>query len=70
MRSDAQPGKIALVEANPEKYVERGEMEQPDGSGLNTWSPPVIVDGKMYLRDMDVLLCYDIKGALTARADR
>ena len=61
VRADAQPGDAALVEANPEKYVEKGRLEQPDGSGKNTWAPPVIADGRMYLRDQDVLLCYDIK---------
>jgi outer membrane protein assembly factor BamB len=61
VRADATPGEVALVEANPQKYVERGRLEQPDGSGRNTWAPPVIADGRMYLRDQDVLLCYDIK---------
>ena len=36
--------------------------KQPEGSGKNTWSPPVIANGKMYLRDQDMLFCYDIKG--------
>jgi outer membrane protein assembly factor BamB len=61
VRADATPGEIALVEANPKKYEEKSIFEQPDGSGRNTWAPPVIVNGKMYLRDQDVLLCYDIK---------
>lgn len=61
VRSDATPGEIALVEANPKEYVERGRLEQPDGSGKNTWPPPVIADAKMYLRDQDTLYCYDIK---------
>ena len=57
----SEPGEVALVEANPKKYVEKGRFEQPDGSGQNTWPPPVIANGRMYLRDQDVLLCYDIK---------
>ena len=26
------------------------------------WAQPVIAGGKLYLRDQDVLLCYDVKG--------
>jgi outer membrane protein assembly factor BamB len=61
VRADAQPGDVALVEANRSKYVEKGRFEQPHGSGKNTWAPPVVANGKMYLRDQDVLLCYDIQ---------
>ena len=61
VRSEGKPGEVALVEASPKAYVEKGLFEQPDGSGSNTWPPPVIADGKMYLRDQDVLLCYDVK---------
>lgn len=60
-RGDAQPGPIALVELNPKKYVEKSRFDQPDESGKNTWPPVVIANGKMYLRDQDVLLCYDVK---------
>ena len=62
VRSDGKPGPVALVEARPDKYVEKGQFEQPDGSDKNTWPPPVIANGKMYLRDQDVLFCYDISG--------
>jgi outer membrane protein assembly factor BamB len=60
-RGDATPGPIALVEANPKKYVEKGRFDQPDASDKNTWPPVVVANGKMYLRDQDVLLCYDVK---------
>lgn len=62
VRDDATPGAISLVEANPSKYVELGNFEQPDGSGKNTWPPVVVAGGRMYLRDQDVLLCYDVSG--------
>jgi outer membrane protein assembly factor BamB len=60
-RGDAQPGPVALIEANPKKYSEKGRFDQPDASGKNTWPPVVVANGKMYLRDQDVLLCYDVK---------
>ena len=52
---------IALVEATPEGYKETGRFTQPDLSGQKTWPHPVIFGGKMYIRDHDVLLCYDVK---------
>ena len=54
-------GPIILVEANHNKYVEHGRFEQPDKSGKANWPHPVIANGRMYIRDQDVLLCYDIK---------
>lgn len=60
-RSEGGKGNVALVEATPTGYVEKGRFEQPDRSGKNSWAHPVIAGGKLYLRDMDVLLCYDVK---------
>jgi hypothetical protein len=60
VRNEGSPGKVTLVEANPKEYVEKGTLEQPEGSGKNTWPPVVIADGRMYLRDQDVLYCYNV----------
>jgi outer membrane protein assembly factor BamB len=54
-------GPIFLVEVNPQKYVEHGQFKQPDRSGEPAWPHPVIANGKLYIRDQDVLLCYDVK---------
>jgi outer membrane protein assembly factor BamB len=54
-------GPIILVEATPTKYVEHGRFNQPDRSGKSAWPHPVIANGKLYIRDQDVLLCYDVK---------
>lgn len=54
-------GPIVLVEANPEKYVERGRFEQKWKSGSPTWPHPVIANGKLYIRDQDRLYCYNVK---------
>ena len=61
VRNEGKPGHVTLVEATPKAYVEKGRLEQSDGSGKNTWPPPVIADGKMYIRDQDVLYCYEVK---------
>ena len=54
-------GAVLLIEPSPKQYVERGRFEQPDRSTAPDWSHPVIANGKLYLRDQDVLLCYDVK---------
>jgi outer membrane protein assembly factor BamB len=56
-----EKGGVALVEANPARYVENGKFEQPDRSGEPAWSHPVVANGKLYVRDWDILLCYDVK---------
>jgi outer membrane protein assembly factor BamB len=56
-----EKGPVLLIEPNPKEYTERGRFEQPDRSAQPAWPHPVIANGKLYLRDQDVLLCYDIK---------
>jgi outer membrane protein assembly factor BamB len=57
----SENGPVALVEASPTAYAEKGRFDQPDRSKEKSWPHPVIVGGKLYLRDQDVLLCYDVK---------
>ncbi len=54
-------GAMLLIEPSPKQYIERGRFAQPDRSGQSAWPHPVIANGKLYLRDQDVLLCYDVK---------
>ena len=60
LRSEGS-GDVALVEATHDGYKEHGILKQPDRSKRGAWAHPVISGGKMYLRDQDILLCYDIK---------
>ena len=60
LRAEAGKGTVALIEATPEGYRERGRFDQPDRSEKNSWPHPVVVGGRLYLRDQDVLLCYDV----------
>jgi hypothetical protein len=54
-------GQVVLVEATPAGYKQTGKLDQPDRGKRNAWCHPVIANGKLYLRDDDLLLCYDIK---------
>jgi outer membrane protein assembly factor BamB len=62
IRSQSGKGTVALIEANPKAYTEKGRFDQVDRSDKNSWPHPVIVNGKLYIRDQGVLLCYDVKG--------
>ncbi len=56
-----EDGTMLLVEPSPKKYIERGRFEQPDRTEKPAWAHPVIANGKLYVRDQDELLCYDVK---------
>jgi outer membrane protein assembly factor BamB len=57
-----QPAFVALVEATPDGYKAKGRFEQPDhGKDKPAWPHPVVANGRLYLRDQGVLLCYDVK---------
>jgi outer membrane protein assembly factor BamB len=57
----SENGPVALVEANPTAYKEISRFDQPNRSKQKAWPHPVIAGGRLYLRDQDVLLCYDVK---------
>jgi len=54
-------GTVVLIEATPEGFKETGRFEQPERSDLNSWPHPVVAGGKLYLRDQNILFCYDIQ---------
>jgi len=58
----SEKGPVALVEASPDAYKELGRFDQPDRSSKMAWPHPVIAGGRLYLRDQNTLLCYDVKG--------
>ncbi len=60
-RSERGRGTVALVEATPSGYREKGRFDQPDRSDRNSWPHPVVFGGRLYIRDQDVLLCYNVK---------
>jgi outer membrane protein assembly factor BamB len=60
-------GEVALAEANPETYRELGRFTPPGqpkrrDSRERAWSYPVVANGRLYIRDMGSLWCYDVKG--------
>jgi hypothetical protein len=59
LRSEGGP--VALAEVTPDGYNETGRFDQPDRSDKPSWSHPAVAGGKLYLRDMDTLLVYNVK---------
>lgn len=59
----SERGDVALVEPSPAGVVLRGRFRFPeaDRSGNETWSHPVVSGGRLYLRDQQVLLAYDLR---------
>jgi outer membrane protein assembly factor BamB len=55
----SEDGVMGLIEATPEGYKEKSRFEIHRGS-YPTWTPPVIANGKLYLREQDNLYCYNI----------
>jgi hypothetical protein len=59
-------GDMALIEATPESYRERGRFTPPNQPLHNNpmekaWAYPVVTNGRLYIRDLDTMWCYDIQ---------
>ncbi len=54
-----QSGTVALIEATPSEFRLKG-MFRPEVIQKEGWSHPVVVDGKLYLREQDTLMVYDV----------
>jgi len=62
-----EDGDAALIEATPEAYREKGRFtppgkpEHPRGAREKSWAYPVVANGRLYLRDLGVMWCYDVR---------
>jgi outer membrane protein assembly factor BamB len=66
-----ESGEVALVEAAPDAYREKGRFTPPDEPKRNArtmaWAYPVVANGRLYLRDLNCLWCYDVKAGGSAQ---
>lgn len=53
-------GIMTLVNADPGSFQEISKFKIPGSGSRPSWSHPVILDGKLYLREGDKILCYNI----------
>jgi outer membrane protein assembly factor BamB len=63
---DEREGHVVLIDASPKGWTERGRFvlepqakDRAPRGGI--WVHPVIVNGKLYLRDQEYVYCYDVK---------
>jgi outer membrane protein assembly factor BamB len=54
-----QDGVMALIETTPDEYRLKGSFTIASNNGKH-WPHPVIAGKRLYLRDQDTLLCYNI----------
>lgn len=60
-------GTLTLVEIDPSGYKQKGRFKlDPQSPNRNpkgkVWTHPLVLDGRLYLRDQEYLVCYDVKG--------
>jgi hypothetical protein len=69
---DETSGSLACVKISTNGWEETGRLELPEKSKIKTsynkiWTHPVIANGKLYLRHLDLLFCFDLKDSVAAR---
>lgn len=67
----SEEGECVLLEASPKEWSEKGRFTIPQKSTAKEkiatfqdsgiWTPPIIANGKLYLRDQEFLFCFDIR---------
>lgn len=60
---DGDTGELMLVNPTPENFevIERFEALKPQGRSNNAWSPIVISDGRLIIRDHRQIVCFDLR---------
>lgn len=59
-------GTAVLLEPSAEAWKEHGRFKIPEQSMLRKpngkiWTPPVVANGRLYVRDQELIFCYDVK---------
>ena len=59
-------GTCVLIEPDTKIWKEAGRLKIPKQSSQRKpngkiWTPPVVANGRLYLRDQELLFCYDVK---------
>ena len=55
-------GTMTLVKASSAAFEESGSFQIPASGDRPSWSHPVVFDGKLYLREGNKVLCYQLRG--------
>jgi outer membrane protein assembly factor BamB len=57
----AEDGWMLLLEPTDKEFAVRGRFRLAEARDRNAWAHPVIFDGRLYLRYLDTISCYDIR---------
>ncbi|MCL1974175.1 MAG: PQQ-like beta-propeller repeat protein [Bacteroidetes bacterium] len=62
---DMTTGLLTVTAASPEGWKEFGQLPIPERTTIETmdnqvWTHPVVANGKLYVRDHDLLFCFDL----------
>jgi len=63
---DENDGTVALAKASPAGWSEQGRFKLDPQTKLRkkdgrVWTHPVVLNGRLYLRDQDLIYCYDVR---------
>ncbi|MDZ4800969.1 MAG: PQQ-binding-like beta-propeller repeat protein [Bryobacteraceae bacterium] len=56
---------VGLAAASPKGYQESGRFSIPD-QGFPSWAHPVVSGGRLYIRNQNMLMCYDVRAPLSS----
>lgn len=61
-------GEMVLADASPDGWKEHGRFTIPRASSIprksgQIWTHPVVAEGRLFLRDHELLFCYDVRDA-------
>jgi len=62
----SEKGELVLLRATPDGHEELGKIEALSGK---TWNHPVVVDDRLYLRNAEEIVCYELATADGQRSD-
>jgi outer membrane protein assembly factor BamB len=63
---EEKTGNVALIEASPNGWSEKGRFKLDPQTSIRSpkgavWTHPVVTNGKLYLRDQNLIFCYDVR---------
>ncbi len=69
-----ETGDVALVEPSPEGWKEHGRFKLAPQTEIRAdrgriWTHPVVCNGMLYLRDQNLVYCYDVRDQSVAQTD-
>ncbi len=62
-----QSGKVALLEANPQKCTEIASLQ---AFNKKTWNHPVIAHGKLFVRNAEEAVCYQLTEIVKVNSEK